>query len=747
LLGLGCGRTGFDPPEQPANVTPRDGGAKVDGGVRAPDARDAGADAELAGDAGATCRAQASTCAGGHCQACRPLVSPPPHTALVPTSRSMAAGDLNHDGRPDLVTEFSGIYDLLNDGAGGLLPASVIEADDYFDGNVAVGDVDEDGAPDLIAARVWDQSLDPVTGGLSQPLGTALRFGRGDGTFGPWQIVEMNYQRVALGDLNEDGHLDLVGSPYVGPLEVRFGAGDGSFGAPVSLVGADVQVCGCLALMVADVDGDSHLDLVADLVTVLLGDGTGHIARVLPPQLLANNSGADIISASVGDLDGDGHPDLALGYQFGSRVSTFRGNGDGTFTPLQDLTLGPSNHGYGVYATGVVDLDGDGRGQLLVLESDRSTLEIFATGTDGRVANPATLPIANTFTLRLVDADGDGDLDVVAVSPPALQVHLNRGDGSFVTGPPIGTGSCPALSALAGDVDEDGVSDLLLLGSCNQIVLGTRDGNFSGARANLDVSYGTPLTLVDVDADGHLDLVSYIYDASSAQYPLLVARGDGHGGFGQPSQVMALAQSPLSPVAVTDFNRDCHPDLVLELSSGAGTVLLLSGPDGRLRAATLPDIGGSFLSVPVTGDFNGDHNPDLAFTHYVATADGDTALHVLVLPGDGEGNFGRVVDTRVPDIAAMDAFFTSTAAADSDGDGVDDLVIGRFLRQSGVVTAFETHVLRGVGDGTFAPWITPLTISDSPGGFGLGDLNGDGRPDIAVVGYNGGELTVAATCR
>jgi hypothetical protein len=669
---------------------------------------------------------------------------------MVPQAHSMATGDVNRDGRPDVVTEFAGLIELLNHGAGGLGAASVIESDDFLDGNVVIGDIDQDGAADLIATRVWDQGGD-ASGGVASYLGTAMRLGHGDGTFGAWQTVEMNYQRVALGDLDEDGHLDLIGSPYNSPLEVRFGAGDGSFGAPVPLV-SDARLCGCFVLLAADVDGDSHLDLVVDGLTVLLGDGAGHVARILDRQPVAANT-SDNISVSIGDLDGDGRLDLAVGLQYNRRVDTWRGNGDGTFTPLQELPLDPPGaySANTINATGIADLDGDGRGELLVLEGQRNTLQILPTGPDGRVPDADTGPelVTQVFALPMADVDGDGDLDVVTVSASnAFQVRLNRGDGTFVTGALLadaGIADASPSIPLVGDLDGDGAADLILSESgVTSIYFGTPAGDFSRPPQKVDPSYGIPIALADVDVDGHLDLVSYgAYDQSTALFSYFVARGDGQGGFGPPIQV-AAARPPNKHVLVADFNLDGRPDLAIAVAAPDTSLLLLSGAGGSLHAAPLPGLGEATLSGLVAGDFDHDGKPDLAATHYAYGTDSQ-ALHVQTFPGKGNGTFGRPVDTMVPDLAANDTFLPTAVPADLDGDGIPDLVVVHFQRDAG--GSFEVRVFRAVGDGSFAPWTTAIAGSDTPNEVSIGDLNGDGHPDLATAGYWTGELTVTGLCR
>src|SRR5581483_10570988 len=137
---------------------------------------------------------------------------------------SVAVGDFNGDGKPDLVTannESNNVSVLLGNGDGTFQPHQ-----DYavgsFPYSVAVGDFNGDGKQDLATAA-----------NNGYPNGAvSVLLGNGDGTFQPYQdyAVGFNPQSVAAGDFNGDGKLDLAtANSQSNYVSVLLGNGDGTF--------------------------------------------------------------------------------------------------------------------------------------------------------------------------------------------------------------------------------------------------------------------------------------------------------------------------------------------------------------------------------------------------------------------------------------------------------------------------------------------------------------------------------------
>jgi hypothetical protein len=138
----------------------------------------------------------------------------------------------------------------------------------------------------------------------------SVLLGHGDGTFAPHHDYPAGPGAfgVALGDLNEDGHLDIAASNYASnTVSVLTGIGDGSFGAPALLPAGS----GARDVVISDLDGDHHLDLAVanplpSTVTVLRGNGNGTYEA-------AENYGVgdNPLTVTLADFNEDGKPDLA----------------------------------------------------------------------------------------------------------------------------------------------------------------------------------------------------------------------------------------------------------------------------------------------------------------------------------------------------------------------------------------------------------------------------------------------------
>jgi len=247
-------------------------------------------------------------------------------TASTSTDSTLAVGDFNGDGKPDLLG--GGVLLGNGDGtfrAGGGLPVGGIN---IF--SVGLGDFNGDSKMDVFLFSEWTGSNQII----------AIQ-GNGDGTFSSSpEIFALGVEvgwGFALSDFNADGKLDIVaGGP--GGVSILMGNGDGTFqwGASPGTAGI-VQ-----AIAVADLNADGKPDLVVineqsqpggydpkavNAVSILLGNGDG----TFQPHIDYGTGTTPAASVAVGDFNGDGKPDLAVTKQDDNTVSILFGNGDGTF--------------------------------------------------------------------------------------------------------------------------------------------------------------------------------------------------------------------------------------------------------------------------------------------------------------------------------------------------------------------------------------------------------------------------------
>jgi Flp pilus assembly secretin CpaC len=199
-------------------------------------------------------------------------------------------------------------------------------------------------------------------------------------------------------------------------------------------------------------------------------------------------------------------------------------------------------------------------------------------------------------------------------------------------------------------------------------------------------------------------------------------------GLTLPRTDYAVGKGPIS-VAIADFNKDGHPDLVVANQTDGSISILLGNGDGTFAAQTVIAIPvGATASSPsaiATGDFNNDGNIDVAVTDMAND-------RVMVLLGNGDGTF----HTAVPYPAGSNP--VALVAQDFDGDGQPDLGIVNQGdgKTASTVTILLGNKVNGTQDGTFGTppnQTSPPGVGVSPSAITTADFNADGNVDLAVT--------------
>ncbi len=550
---------------------------------------------------------------------------------------SMAVGDLNGDGRPDLVIgapqdpaqQASALIVALGKGDGTFTPASLSTPNEVGPGAIVIADINGDGKNDIVSLT---SALTPTS--QYPPNEVAVRFGKGDGTFSSPTIVPVQAASpdsvlddagtpgaLAVGDVNGDGNLDIV----TNGITILLGDGKGGFPNRKDFLNTAPE-----SVILADFDGDGKTDVLIgtgnsavlsgpppfseyqeNSLTVFFGEGTGDLtaAPVGPSPVQTSSSfsspnSADYVTVASGDFNQDGLADLAMVSVF-QYLSIFVTSASGTLTHVSTYDFAAIDKDASPTSVAAADFNGDGIIDLAVSVARRSSpgsIEVFTGVGDGTFLPPvASSAPASTTSLVVGDFNKDGHPDVAAIDVTGstdgdrIAIFLNQGDGTFAPPQSYPAGTL-ATSLAIGDFNRDGVADIAI-GNYNsiQLLLGKGDGTFS---QGLSISFpdGVPgrLAAADLNGDGKLDLV--------AGAAILLGHGDG------TFASAVIYSSGAAPgfgdtVAVGDFNGDGILDVCLSTSG-----FLIGNGDGTFQLQTTDAPGGSVIAA----DFNGDGKLDIS---------------------------------------------------------------------------------------------------------------------------------------
>jgi hypothetical protein len=344
--------------------------------------------------------------------------------------------------------------------------------------------------------------------------------------------------------------------------------------------------------------------------------------------------------------------------------------------------------------------------------------------------------------IRLADIDRDGHLDLVTKHLLSSSIAILSGDGkghfASFNGAPMRLGYQPGNITL-GDVNHDGILDLGVASRDDgseyvHVLLGNGRGGFrpvSGSPFTASASaktYKPSLDFVDVNEDGHVDIVT----ANGRRNTIEILFGDGRGRFSRPSLVKLEPGSSFYSFGLGDIDGDGHFDVVIAGSDPGvelGRMAILRG-DGK---GSFTDQPGWRLSVPsgarvgAIADTNGDGRADIVLNH-------EAELSVLL--NQGRCRFTPATGSPFP----LGRRAYAVAVADLNGDKQADLVVPTVDH----VAPYRSKVVLLLGDGH---GFTPAPGSPFPAGPGaynvaVGDVNEDGKLDVAVSSFEGDSVTL-----
>jgi hypothetical protein len=338
-----------------------------------------------------------------------------------------AATDFNNDGWPDLTIVNEDTADLrvfLNkaDGTGlyhdYLVPPTPVN--DRASPN-ETSDFNRDGFADIAVVNIDTDSV-------------SILLGNGDGTFAPQQEITVGSapRGIAILDADGDGDTDIVNSNSSGSgnLSLLVNNGSGVFANPIFFEGgAD----GEYALAAADMNEDAILDLVigaraSATMVVSRGNGDGTFSF-----LASQSSGGATWMINAGDVNGDGHEDVATANSDNNNGAILLGDGMGN---LQSPTTVPTDQF--PLATDLGDIDGDGDLDWMT-SSFFGDWNLFMNNGGQQGGQPGTFTFLRSFDAPqaascslFLDFDNDGDLDLALIDEVANQVVLVKSNSAVI---------------------------------------------------------------------------------------------------------------------------------------------------------------------------------------------------------------------------------------------------------------------------------------------------------------------------
>lgn len=489
---------------------------------------------------------------------------------------------------------------------------------------------------------------------------------------------------AATGDLNLDGHLDLVVANFGDENGIQ---GQGHtvsvlFGSPAPIVPPLFQAKvdydtdpGPNGVVLVDLDFDSDLDIVtanpgtnpaAASLSVLLNNGNGTFQPFVSYPL------AGVVGPiAAADVNGDNAPDIVMAVSSPVGFAVMIGDGGGAINVPVFYPSGASQ----VRGLALRDVTGDGRADAITANGTDNTVTVFrgsVSGVFSLVGTFATGSNATDVTVDYLSGDALADLAVAARDANAVSILINAGAGTF---PLFSNLPCPKAwpwSVRAADLTGDFEKDLVVSmdgsgpGSVGTVAVlrGHGDGTFDPAAGFDGVSGPGQVVLGDFDVDGAVDVA-------------VPSRGD------------PTSSDPTHSICVF-------------LNDGGGRLI------APTHVAVLPNPRGT-----IVGDFNGDGDGDAAVALDAA---------VQIFTGNGLGAFSPLTTIALPSFTGR-----IIQAADVDRDGDIDLLV-----QQGT----DVQLCANNGNGTFAAPVTKVAgFTMLPGS--IADMNRDARPDVILIAGNG----------
>ncbi len=666
---------------------------------------------------------------------------------------SVTIGDLDGDGKQELAvtnTNSNTVSVFKNTSTlGSISFAATLDITTGTNPNaIAMGDLDGDGKSDLAVTNFGSASVSVLKNTSSIGIisyDSKLDFSTG---FGP--------NSVAISDSDGDGLADIEVTNYnSGKIAILHNTSlirNLSFDASVYLTtGARPNSIGS-----GDLDGDGKNDLVVtnySSSTVSVFRNTGVIDTVKYADKLDFITGQFPVSVSIGDLDGDGKADLLVANGSSTSVSVFRNTstvGTINYASKIDLTIGSNPT-----CIAIGDLDGDGKPDLSIGNSSNTisvilnnplfppTITSFTptaaasgnivtiTGTNfistksvsfGGVS-AASFSVVSSTTISAIPATGSSG--TVSITTPAGATSLSG--FVFLTVTPIINSFAPTSANVGTQVTING-ANFNPIAANNSVYFGATKAvvnNATATQLTVTVPQGatySPITVLDISSS------LWAFSVNNFIPTFTSTKGSINTSYFLPKVDFAVGASPQF-VAVSDVDGDGKSDLVIA-NSNSNTISILrntSGSGTLTYDAKVDLTTGNTPNTVATGDLDGDGKMDLV----VANKGASTISIFRNMGGSGIVSFGTKIDFTSGSTPQ------SITISDLDNDGRADLAVAN----AGSNSISVLRNISTVGEINFANKID-LATGATPQSIKAGDLDGDGRMDLAIANYSSNTLSV-----
>ncbi|PWG80605.1 MBG domain-containing protein [Pararcticibacter amylolyticus] len=708
--------------------------------------------------------------------------------SVDPGASSLTTADIDGDGKLDLVLSnftSSKVYTLLNTSSAGNFSFAAPQSfsTGTNPGSISVADIDGDGKADIITVGK-NTNVAYVLRNISDR--GAEKFEDPAAAF----TVGANPSSVSVRDLNNDGKPEIVtvnagteNAPgnTISVLENVSTPGminSASFKAQVVYTVGDKPS----RVAIADADGDGFPELAVtsagtNTVSVLRNTSSANTLSFDPAVAFATGTSPEFVA--FGDINGDSKPDMVVVNMADNTVSVFSNTADqGSITSSSFATKQDYGIGKGANSLVIADLNGDGRAELSVVNGTEGTISILKNMPVPVVTDflPKSGPSASTVIISGKNFNvnpannivyfGASQAVVQSASSTSLTVQVPAGatympvsvldaesglsgfssDKFVLTNPGVAdpelkissfnapvnvpTQNQPSVVAMS-DLDADGKTDMVVVNTQSNSVTvyhnESADGSITStsfpAAKSVTLAVGdAPKSIVvgDVDGDGKPDVVVSNY--ASRTFSVL-RNTSASGSLSFESQVSVNTASGSNMITMNDMNGDGKPD-VITANAGSSTVSVFRNISTASKVAfdaakTDYAVGGTPWWV-TTGDLNGDGKPE------VVTANAGSNNISVITNTAGRGVFNSSSFAPAVNYAAAEGS-RSVAIGDLDADGKAELVAAN--NKSNTVSVFHNTT-----SGTTASFASPenFATGDTPYGVSIGDVNGDGKPDVVT---------------